>query len=315
MSIDNTLGIGENLITKEILDEVKKILFNMGFENFEFKILSESAHVIIHLRPYDVVVRMALNSGQNIETDQVMARELHLANFLDDHGIPVIASKLNIPSGPYKLEDHCFSLWPYYPYSKDQTMTPRQAINYLKVLSEALKDYPMDLPELGVWKRARLSANNLKSNKEAILRGLLNDFETVDTWMGQVKSVDLVSSHGDGHIKNLYPSRGKWLWTDFEDASKMPKYWDLASLLANSVLFNGFESELYKEALRTTSISDVQSFYHCLQARILMSIIGNLDFALRGMGDMDYVNLQLQKYDGFERALKLLRRDHENRES
>jgi hypothetical protein len=303
------------LITDKLIKDLKEKLKTLGLKDFEFKILSESAHVIVHLQPYDLVARIAINPDSKTEIVKIMARELELANFLDDHGVPVIASKMKVASGPYKLENHCFSLWPFYPYSKDQSMTPKQALRCLKDFSIGLKDYPKALPELGVWKRVRRSADNLKSNKQAIQRRLLEDFQILDTWMGQIKPIDLVNSHGDAHIKNLYPSSGKWLWTDFEDASKMPKYWDLASLLANSVLFNGFESALYKEALRTTLISDLQSFYHTLQARILMSIIGNLDFALRGMGDMDYVNLQLQKYDGFERALKLLRRDHENSET
>lgn len=112
------------MITDKLIKDLKDKLKTLGLKDFEFKILSESAHVIVHLQPYDLVARIAINPGNKTEIVKIMARELELSNFLDDQGVPVIASKLNIPSGPYKLENHCFTIWPYYPYSKDQSMTP-----------------------------------------------------------------------------------------------------------------------------------------------------------------------------------------------
>lgn len=85
---------------------------------------------------------------------------------------------------------------------------------------------------------------------------------------------------------------------DFEDASLMPEYWDWASFLANIALFNGLNIPIVQQVVENKEIvKNKNKFFTVLKVRILMSIIGNLDLALQGLGDLEYAELQLENYE------------------
>ncbi|WP_229725650.1 phosphotransferase family protein [Calditerricola satsumensis] len=46
-----------------------------------------------------------------------------------------------------------------------------------------------------------------------------------------LSEADVLPAHGDAHLGNLLASPQGWLWIDFEDASRMPRFWDLACAL------------------------------------------------------------------------------------
>ena len=87
---------------------------------------------------------------------------------------------------------------------------------------------------------------------------------------------------------------------DFEDVSLMPIYWDLASFVANIVLFKGFQDPIFRYILNHTDIViNPKAFGFALSARILMSILGNLDLALEGYGDLTFAIRQLNFVEDF----------------
>jgi len=63
------------------------------------------------------------------------------------------------------------------------------------------------------------------------------------------------------------------------------------------ILFKGLTPSIVKHVINDEDlVRNKEEFFKILKARILMSIIGNLDDAYRGYGDLDYANIQLEKY-------------------
>lgn len=157
-----------------------------------------------------------------------------------------------------------------------------------------MKDFSEELPVLGVWERTRRSAERLMKNSDPRIQSLLEMFHEVDKKMVLETSV-LIPSHGDAHAGNLLPSAEGWIWTDFEDVSLMPAYWDLASFVGNLALFNGFQDPTFSYMLNNKKvIADPKAFTFALTARILMSTLGNLDYAFEGYGDLEFAAQQLE---------------------
>jgi hypothetical protein len=71
--------------------------------------------------------------------------------------------------------------------------------------------------------------------------------------------------------------------------------WDLASFIANRVLFRGIQLPIYRYILSSEEIVvNQRAFNLVLTARILMSTLSNLDLALAGHGDLAFANRQLE---------------------
>lgn len=164
-----------------------------------------------------------------------------------------------------------------------------------------MKDYVGELPVLGVWERVTESAARLSDvNSDARIKSLIRNFNRVDEKMRSIKPQMLIPAHGDAHAGNLIPSPDGWLWTDFEDVCFMPEYWDLASFVANRALFNGLQTPILRYMLDDSSvISNIEDFSFALSARTLMSIVGNLDLAIQGYGDLTFAKQQLALADDF----------------
>lgn len=192
------------------------------------------------------------------------------------------------------------TFWNYILPTQIQPPKPSGAVQLINMLSIAMKDFSDDLPVLGVWERISQSATRLKKNSDPLIKSLLEVFQRVDGQMRMIEPELLIPAHGDAHIRNLLPSPEGWLWIDFEDASLMPAYWDIASFVANLVLFNGFQVPIFRYMLdHTDMVTDLKAFRFALTARILMSVIGNLDLALEGYGDLTFATQQLELVEEF----------------
>ena len=75
----------------------------------------------------------------------------------------------------------------------------------------------------------------------------------------------------------------------------MPAYWDLASFVGNLALFNGFKEPTFMYMLSNKGIvDDPKAFSFAITARILMSTLGNLDYAIEGYGDIKFATQHLE---------------------
>lgn len=188
-----------------------------------------------------------------------------------------------------------------------QSLTPREAIQLVNMLSVGIKDFSGVLPILCVWNRACKSATRLRKKSDYRIQSLLNVFRRIDEQMQTMETGLLLPAHGDAHAGNLLPSPEGWLWMDFEDVSLMPAYWDMASFVANLVLFKGLQEPTFRYLLDNTHVvTDQRAFGLALVARTLMSTLGNLDLALEGHGDLVFAARQLELAEKFILKISLI---------
>ena len=281
---------------EEVISQVLLTAKKAGLSKIAPIILSEGGNLIIHLSPHPIVARVAtVISGENPhEADQLLTREMRVAKHLQNSGVPVLLPTEEIDAGPHCSGGLWMTFWRYITFTNPQLLTPSDAVHLVNILSTAMKDLPYELPVLGVWEKVCQSAERLEDHSNPMMKSIVTEFHRVDDQIRMIQQESLVPSHGDAHPHNLLPSTDGWLWMDFEDASLMPPYWDLASMIANPVLFGGSQEPTYRYILEQTNpVTDSEDFEFTLTAQILMSTIGNLDLALQGHGDLDFATRQL----------------------
>jgi len=277
-----------------ILEKLEDSLEILGFKGFELKTLCNSANMMIHVKPYDLVARLSRETS-NITLDR-MNNEISVSMHLIEKNVKVVSPSQSVNPGPYKCNKLNYSLWHYYEETEGK-LTAVEACDLLDDLLEGLSTYNQALTVFGVWSRLDAHVKNLSNNKRQDVIDLLSDYKISHDMMISYPLEKLKPSHGDAHIRNLVHTSIGWLWTDFEDVSLMPIHWDKASLIANSFLFKGFDSKLVQEMINhRVKKEDLKEFLHILKARNLFSIIVNMDNALNGLGDLDFAELQLEKY-------------------
>lgn len=266
--------------------------------------LSHGSHLIVHLSPYPVVVRVSMNIEEHGESIyQRVKREVCVASHLQAAGVPVLAPIDD--SDPFMLGESWLTLWPYVTPVERPSLNPSEAVHYVEQLSLGMMDFPHELPVFGVWDRVCQSSNRLRSHSDPRIQALIKRFKVIDQQM-RLQVNELVPSHGDAHARNLMPSPKGWLWTDFEDVCLMPKYWDLASFVGNLALFGGKEEPLFQYIVNHLADKERRAFGFALQARTLMSTLGNLDYAFAQRGDLPFALKQLELAEKFIEELSCL---------
>ncbi|CAN7354165.1 phosphotransferase [Paenibacillus sp. LjRoot153] len=270
--------------------------------------LSIGGNLIIHLSPYPIVARIAtVSSKEDSEyANKILVRELRVASHLQSKGIPALLPSELTDAGPYDVGGAWMTLWRYVAPTQLQPPSPSEAVELVNGLSIAMKDFSGDLPVLGVWERTCQSANKLRSNPDQRIQALLSVFQRVNKQM-RIEPSLLIPCHGDAHARNLLPSPEGWIWSDFEDVSLMPAYWDLASFVSNQALFGGIQEPTFRYILdHFDNGTDLKSFGLAITARTLMSTLGNLDFSFSGQGDLEFATRQLELAEDFVRQVELI---------
>lgn len=286
------------LVLNRFDDEMTKALSaakRLGLGSITPAILSNGANLILHLYPYPIVARLATASVENSSLAYRLAeREIVLARYLDTKGIPVLKPAGLVPAGPHDADGAWMTLWDFITPMKPNRPAPEEAFLLVARLKEAMQGYPGELPTLGIWNRAVQSAVRLEEQSDTNLRRLLRLFHHIDGEMRSGAQV-LQPCHGDAHAGNLLSGPDGWIWIDFEDASLMPPYWDMASYTANLALFGGRQEPTYKWMQKyAAERGELADFHWAIKARILISTLGNMDFALRGRGDLIFATRQLE---------------------
>jgi len=271
----------------------------LGLPNTKPVVLNQGGNLILHLTPYPVVARLATVMSKVDEQAAFLSasRELHVAEHLRDRGVATVQPTALADAGPHCVGGAWVTLWEYVPPTELPEPTPSAALAMVTALSEALADHPGDLPALGVWERTRLSAARLQNHSDRRVQALLEEFVEIDRnlRLGQ----PLLPCHGDAHRRNLMASPRGWLWTDFEDVCLMPAGWDMASYVSNLALFQGFAHRTVSHFLEGSTSLTPDTLKLALTARLLTSVLGNLDFALAGNGDLEFAARQLALAEGY----------------
>jgi hypothetical protein len=176
-------------------------------------LLSDSWHVLVHLRPLPLVARVSSRRAHQ-PADRVV-RELAVASHAADAGARVVPPSDLLDPGPHRHTGHVVCFWSYVKPSGEPE--PRAAGRALREIHEALADYTGELPDLhSVDTRGLLDSLEPSSDVE-----LLREFAS-RTPAGPAQAL-----HGDAHLANCLPGP---LWHDFETACSGPREFDLAAL-------------------------------------------------------------------------------------
>lgn len=293
----------------KLISQMILIARGVGLSDIIPVVLSDGGNLIVHLAPHPIVARVALCVSEESadRANKSLIRELGIARHLHNKGVPVLLPTDLIDAGPHRVDGTWMTFWHYVPPTQLRPLTSRDAVQLVELLSVGIKDFSDALPVLGVWNRACKSAVRLKSKSDHRIQSLLEVFLKIDEQMQKIETGLLIPSHGDAHVRNLLPSPKGWLWMDFEDVSLMPIYWDIASFVANGLLFKGFQEPTFRYLLDCTNVvNDQTSFALALSARILMSTLGNLDLALEGHGDLVFATRQLEIAEEFLLKIDLI---------
>ncbi len=189
------------------------------------------------------------------------------------------------------------TLWEYLEPVSLPRLSVEEAINMVNDLVKAMSDFQEPLPPLGAWRNVNQAADFLRSMKDdPRISKMLSEFEPVNELL---QNQTLYPAHGDAHRGNLIPSSTGWRWIDFEDVSLMPKFWDMASFIGNTVLFHGLKHPVVQSVLQSIVGQDRSSFQFALKARVIMAPMTNLALALNGHGDLDFAQAQLDHANAF----------------
>ncbi|GKU76470.1 phosphotransferase family protein [Paenibacillus sp. L3-i20] len=276
-----------------------------GFTNVTPNVLSDEGNLIVHLSPHPVVARVAIarSEADAVKACHIMKRELQVAMHLHTEGVPVLLPAELTDTVPLQAKGTWMTLWEYVPRTALQPLSPEEAYVMVHKLSTAMQSLPIALSPLSVWERVSESAEALRKQSDPRIHNLLKLFQSVDEEMRTGTRI-LLPCHGDAHARNLLASPRGPLWMDFEDVSLMPAYWDKASYVTNLALMSRFHEPTFRYMLQQAIEADqLDDFKFAVTARVLMSTLGNLDYALKGMGDLPFATRQLELAADFIREL------------
>ena len=298
----------------ELVSRVLLLAEKNGFTEISPVELNDGGNLIIHLSPYPIVARIstAISEEDPDQAYKIQQRELQVANHLQTSGVPVLLPTDMIDAGPYDIGGTWMTLWQFETRVQSH-LSPAEAVELVNRMSNAMKDYPGELPAFGVWDRTCQSAVRLREHPDQRVQALLGIFQKVKEKMRQEPEI-LIPCHGDANVGNLFPCNKGWIWMDFEDASLMPFYWDLASYVCVPALFRGIQSPILKYVLdQIDDQTNLKLFCFTLIVRTLTSSLGNLDYALIGHGDLDFALEELELAEDFIHQIELISKGKANR--
>ncbi len=185
------------------------------------QLLRLGENAMFRLRDQPLVVRI----GRSMQRQPVMDRELCVARWLDDQGVPV-ARPYDGVQQPIVVMDYPVTVWNFVEAGSDPPGVDDLAVLLRQV--HALRDGPCQVPQFDPL-----------GNTESRLRGIdgLRDEDRTflltvcDRLRAEYETLEFVLPygfvHGDAHIGNLLGGAGRAVLTDFEAAVIGPREWDL----------------------------------------------------------------------------------------
>lgn len=160
-------------------------------------------------------------------------REIAVAQYLAEHGAPVIPVHPALPPGPYQHLGHTLNFWRFVT-TIDAEAAPAAIGTTLYRCHELLRSLPRTLPHLAIPAESLALLDTLEQRAlfpPSTLR-LLRD--RLASSVGVLEKLPRQPLHGDAHPGNLLNTTLGLLWTDWEDTFQGPVEWDLASIIWNA---------------------------------------------------------------------------------
>lgn len=198
-------------------------------------VLNDLFSLMVHLPPAPVVARVSTCMPRlRSPIAEWLGREISVTAFLAEQGVPVAGPSRELPPGPHVQDGFAISFWTYLQPDPDRVVTAADCSAMLVDLHAVLRGYPGELPMLCADDMPRMLE---KVDPEA---GILNEDEItrIRTAAEQLRPLweapagELQPLHGDAHPGNVLATRDGLAWIDFEDVSRGPVEWDLATMMA-----------------------------------------------------------------------------------
>jgi len=210
-----------------------KVAAGLGICGTEPVVLADGANVIVHLRPSDVVAKVAASTPEVRPDPAVwLQRELDVAAFLAGAGIPCMEASREMPATAYHGDGHVMSFWSFSRSAGSARPTEETIGSMLRDLHAALRSYPGTVPVLAplndIPAYVARPQTRLKAGQAAALTAAYDRLTAEldrTPWTGQ-------TLHGDAGVGNLMAADTGWIWHDFEDTCRGPVAWDLAATTA-----------------------------------------------------------------------------------
>ncbi|MGD0190491.1 MAG: aminoglycoside phosphotransferase family protein [Rhizomicrobium sp.] len=194
-------------------------------------LLDSARHICLLLPELSIVARVFSAGERNIAAAK---RELDVARYLAEKGMPVVGPSHAMPPEPLVLEEMSVTLWPFVPHEKkddEDQEAVRLAARSLRQVHDALADYPGELPSLTAKFVACASQLRHPQALPVLHEGdngfLLSIHDRLLESLAKLP-VSPVPLHGDAWLGNVFFTPHGPLWTDFEAACLGPREWDAA---------------------------------------------------------------------------------------
>jgi hypothetical protein len=201
-------------------------------------ILRDRGNLLVHLWPAPVVARVATLTGTRRAGDGWLRREVSIAGFLANAGLPVVAPSAELDPGPHTEDGISLSFWEHV----DEVATPLDAAaagRDLRACHEALAHFPAELEPLSTLTEAERWLAELREEGRittAIAARLEDEAAAVRE---RIEGLDepLQAVHGDAHLDNVIQTAAGPLWNDWEDTCLAPRALDLGCMEAAASVF------------------------------------------------------------------------------
>lgn len=196
---------------------------SMGVVCDEPRVLHNGSNVVVHLRPADVVARVAtLTAAIRPGISAWFERDALVARHAAARG--VLATRPLAPA--LAVDGFVVGLWAFEPHDTTYAMSPAEVARCLFDLHVALSDLDGDLPLLGPCDDLE-RAFPLVDVPESVMAVFRAENARLRSALSAFPTQPL---HGDAHPGNLLATPAGLMWNDFEDTWRGPLGWDLACL-------------------------------------------------------------------------------------
>ena len=237
--------MAEDPFTARAMRAAAEIIRQLGVGRVRPRLLNDSNNVSIRLSPLPIVVRVF---GGADDGGVRAARELEVALHLARKGAPIVPPVSGLPPGPHPVDGLAVTLWTFVEHRPAEESDSGAAARALRLVHDALMDFPGALPAFGdTSRRAQALLNDvsaLPALPPADRAFLIAAHERIMARLAALPMPPL-PIHGDAHLGNVLITADGARWTDFETACRGPRAWDIGFLPeADPALFEPIDREL-----------------------------------------------------------------------
>lgn len=219
-----------NSRTQAAIHSVQELLQERKILQDRCEILQEASTLVLRLSE-DLVGRVILDEDGPREGTHFFERETQVAEYLANHGAPVVGIHSEMPPGPFVQNGFVMNFWKFVHASKNSP-TAAEVGSSLAKCHQVLKNYSGQLDPLAIIEESLALLPKLRNQN--LLPEYSDLLETSLTrTMQALAKTKMQAVHGDAHWGNVLKTLDGPIWMDWEDVFLGPIEWDLASIAWN----------------------------------------------------------------------------------